>query len=41
MKEKIIIELNSSMRRRLMDLAHRKNLTLNKYLKVLVLGIIK
>ena len=41
MKTEIIIEIDGSMRRRLMDLAHCKNLTLKEYLKVLVLGIIK
>jgi hypothetical protein len=41
MKEKIIIEIDSSMRRRLMDLAHYKNLTLKKYLKSVVLKILK
>ena len=41
MKEKVIIEIDSSERRRLMDLAHRKNLTLNNYLKMLVLRILK
>jgi len=37
MKEKVIIEINSSEKRRLIDKAHKKNLSLNKYLKLLVL----
>ena len=41
MKEKVIIEIDSSERRRLIDKAHNKNLSLNKYLKLLVLEILK
>jgi len=41
MKEKVIIEIDSSERRRLFDKANHKNLSLNKYLKLLVLEILK
>ena len=41
MKEKVIIEIDISKRRRLIDKAHYKNLFLNKYLKLLDLEILK
>jgi predicted HicB family RNase H-like nuclease len=41
MKEKVTIEIDSNAKRRLIDKAHYKNLSLNEYIKLLILNSLK